>query len=173
MARPKTKEDLLIAAKDNYNKLLVLIDSLSEDEKLKEFIFEDRDRNVKDVLTHLYEWHQLLLNWVESNQKGQNISFLPEPYNWRTYTQMNVELILKKHIQTKYIHSREMLNQSHHQVIRLIQSFSNDALFSKGVFTWTGGTTLGSYCVSTTSSHYDWAIKKIKKQIKLLKDLKL
>ena len=25
-----------------------------------------------------------------------------------------------------------------------------------------GGTVLGSYFVSTTSSHYDWAIKKLK-----------
>ena len=50
-----------------------------------------------------------------------------------------------------------------------INSFNNDELFSKGYFPWTGGTTLGSYCVSTTSSHYDWAIKKINKYKKSLK----
>ena len=27
---------------------------------------------------------------------------------------------------------------------------------------WVGGSTLGSYFVSTTSSHYDWAMKKLK-----------
>lgn len=27
-------------------------------------------------------------------------------------------------------------------------------------------TNLGSYCVSATASHYDWAMKKIKKHIK-------
>ncbi|MDE8687868.1 radical SAM protein, partial [Streptococcus gordonii] len=29
--------------------------------------------------------YKLLLNWVHSNQKGQEQPFLPEPYNWRTY----------------------------------------------------------------------------------------
>ncbi|MCR5436700.1 MAG: ClbS/DfsB family four-helix bundle protein, partial [Treponema sp.] len=27
---------------------------------------------------------------------------------------------------------------------------------------WTGNAALGAYFVSTTSSHYDWAMKKIK-----------
>lgn len=27
---------------------------------------------------------------------------------------------------------------------------------------WVGGSTLGSYFVSCTSSHYDWAMKKLK-----------
>ena len=47
-----------------------------------------------------------------------------------------------------------------------IERFSNDELFSKKYFDWTGTTTLGSYCVSATSSHYDWAIKDIKKALK-------
>lgn len=32
--------------------------------------------------------------------------------------------------------------------------------FQKKVYKWVGGSTLGSYFVSATSSHYDWAIKK-------------
>ncbi len=30
------------------------------------------------------------------------------------------------------------------------------------VYKWTGGSTLGSYFVSAISSHYDWAMKKLK-----------
>lgn len=48
----------------------------------------------------------------------------------------------------------------------LIETFSNDELFAKGAFDWTGTSTLGAYCVSATSSHYDWAMKKIKLHIK-------
>jgi hypothetical protein len=40
-----------------------------------------RDKNLRDVLVHLYEWHQLLLNWFNSNQNGDTKTFLPEPYN--------------------------------------------------------------------------------------------
>ena len=35
-------------------------------------------------------------------------------------------------------------------------------LSSKCVYKWVGGSTLGSYFVSATASHYDWAIKKLK-----------
>lgn len=51
----------------------------------------------------------------------------------------------------------------------LAESLSNEELFSKGVFPWTGNVTLGSYFVSTTSSHYEWALKKIRKYVKSLK----
>ena len=37
-------------------------------------------------------------------------------------------------------------------------------------YAWTGTTSLGSYCVSATASHYDWALKKIKKHQKTLKE---
>lgn len=40
--------------------------------------------------------------------------------------------------------------------------FSIEDLFDKGRFDWTGTTTLGSYFVSATSSHYDWALKKLR-----------
>ncbi|MFC1239685.1 ClbS/DfsB family four-helix bundle protein [Treponema vincentii] len=46
------------------------------------------------------------------------------------------------------------------------ETFSNEELFTKKVFDWTGTTSLGSYCVSATSSHYDWATKDIKKALK-------
>lgn len=52
----------------------------------------------------------------------------------------------------------------------LAQIFSNEELFSKGTYDWVGGSTLGSYFVSVTSSHYDWAMKKIKAHQKKCKN---
>ncbi len=74
MARPTTKIDLLQAGNENFEKLWKLIDTFSEKEFATEFDFSDnpklkeahwkRDKNVRDVLIHLYEWHQLLINWI-------------------------------------------------------------------------------------------------------------
>ncbi|GHS99751.1 hypothetical protein FACS189421_10780 [Bacteroidia bacterium] len=63
-----------------------------------------------------------------------------------------------------------MLNESHSEVVNLIETFSNEELFTKKYFPWTGTTNLGSYCVSATSSHYDWAMKKIKMHMKNIKN---
>ena len=91
--------------------------------------------------------------------------FLSAPYNWKTYPQMNV-VFWEKHQNTSYTDAETMLKKTHKEVMAIIETFSNDDLFSKGAFDWTGTTTLGSYCVSATSSHYDWAIKDIKKALK-------
>jgi hypothetical protein len=167
MARPTTKEQLIQAGEENFNKLFVLINSMTEKEQQGAFSFEDRDRNIRDVLIHLYEWHQLLLNWVNSNKSGNKVNFLPEPYNWKTYPQMNIGF-WEKHQNTPLKESVIFLKNSHSDVIKLIKTFSNEELFTNKHFPWTGTTSLGAYCVSATSSHYDWAIKTIKKHKKEL-----
>lgn len=171
MGRASTKSDLLAAASEQFEKMWRLIDAMPQEEQQANFLFGDsfaqkeahweRDKNLRDVLIHLYEWHMLLLNWIESNQNGQAKSFIPEPYNWRTYGQMNIEFC-EKHQHTSLEIAKEQLKHSHANVVDMIDSFSNEQLFTKNVFAWTGTSTLGSYCVSATSSHYEWAIKKIK-----------
>lgn len=165
MARPTTKEELKKAGEDNFKKLFALIGSLTKEQQEKLFSFEDRDKNIRDVLVHLYEWHQLLLNWATSNQSGNKINFLPEPYNWKTYPQMNIGF-WEKHQTTALEKAVTLLENSHAETMKLVDSFSNEELFTSKYFTWTGTTSLGSYCVSATASHYDWAIKKIKKHKK-------
>lgn len=178
MARPKTKQDLIGAANDKLTKLWELIGSMSSEEQNAAFTFDadamgkeahwKRDQNIRDVLVHLYEWHQLLLSWVSSNLNGKVQPFLPEPYNWKSYGDMNVGF-WKMHQNTPYEKAIEMVKESHNSVMMLIEEFSNDELFSKGTFEWVGGSTLGQYCVSVTVSHYDWAMKKVKAHIKELK----
>jgi len=177
MPRAATKSDLIESANEQMNKFWQLIDSMPTEMQNAMFNFDEdflqkqkeahwtRDKNLRDVLIHLYEWHQLLLNWVAANQVGDSKPFIPEPYNFKTYGQMNIAL-WEKHQATSYKQSKTMLEESHAAVIALIEKFTNDELFAKKHFAWTGTTTLGSYCVSATTSHYDWAIKKIKKHIK-------
>ena len=77
-----------------------------------------------------------------------------------------------KHQTTSLDNAKNMFQQSHAQVIQLAESFSNEELFSKDVYPWVGGSTLGSYFVSNTSSHYNWAIKKLKAHKKIVPKLK-
>lgn len=167
MPRPKTKTELLDAGNIMYAKLNKLIESTDYEIQTRTFCFEDRDRNLGDILTHLYEWHLLLENWILSNKKGEKRAFLPEGYNWKTYPKLNL-VFWEKHQQTSLEESMSLLESSHKSVMSLLDDFSDEELFTKKYYNWTGSTSLGSYCVSATSSHYDWAIKKYKKHIKLL-----
>lgn len=177
MPRPQTKQDLISAGDGQFEKLFKLIDSMPPEEQTAQFSFDPeamgneahwkRDKNIRDVLTHLYEWHRLLLDWINANRSGEQRPFLPEPYTWKTYGEMNADF-WEKHQGTPYEKSREMVKESHGAVIALIGTFSDDELFVKKHFKWTGSTSLGSYCVSAAPSHYDWAMKKIKAHIKTL-----
>lgn len=175
MGRPAAKAELMTAAAGNYQKLNALISQLTEKELSTPFDFAGderrreahwrRDKNLRDILIHLYEWHQLLLNWVRANQNGDPQPFIPRPYNWKTYGEMNAAL-WKKHQGTPLEEARAMLESSHRQVLRLAETFSHEELFSKGVYRWVGGSTLGSYFVSVTASHYDWSMKKLRAHMK-------
>jgi len=165
MPRPTTKTELIIAGNKQFKKMWDIIDSIDEEKQLAQFSFEDRDKNIRDVLIHLYEWHKLLLSWINENRDGNKKDFLPEPYNWKTYPDMNIGF-WKKHQKTTHSDAKKILQETHEKVIDIIESFSDEELFTKKYFSWTGTTSLGSYCVSATSSHYNWAIKKIKKHIK-------
>ena len=178
MPRATTKTELVAAANEQWDKLRKLIDSIPggaesvvfnfpDDPKLKEAHWK-RDKNLQDVLVHLYEWHRLLLEWTAANFNGEAKTFLPELYTWKTYGDMNVEF-WKKHQATSYKDAEVMLRDSHSKVMALIESLSDEELFEKQHFTWTGTTNIGSYCISVTASHYDWAMKKIKLYIKTVK----
>lgn len=175
MARATTKADLITSANGQFDKMWKLIETMSDEQQNATFAEEmatagkeshwGRDKNLRDVLVHLYEWHQLLINWIKANRKDEHKAFLPEPYNWKTYPTMNVGF-WEKHQNTSLAEAKDCLKASHKKVMSLIESFTNEELFAKGSFDWTGTSTLGAYCVSTTASHYDWAIKKIKVHIK-------
>ena len=176
MPRPKNKEELIIASEEGYKKLKEFIGTMSKAELDTPFDFSalnkkeahwDRDKNLRDVLAHLYEWHKLLLIWTEANLNGKNQPFLPEPYNWKTYGEMNITFF-NKHQSTDLTEISEALEESHKAVMKTADMLTDEQLFAKSFYKWTGTTSLGSYFISVTSSHYDWALKKLKAHRKII-----
>ncbi len=182
MPRPRNKADLLSLAGKNYEELVKFIASMGEAEKSTPFNFSSlnkkeahwsRDKNVRDVICHLVEWHKLLLKFVAENTKSKRSGksengkpaivyrFLPEPYNWKNYGDMN-RAIWQNCQNVSLEKALADFAELHKKVLKLAESFSDEELFEKKHFAWTGTTNLGAYFISTTSSHYDWALKKLK-----------
>lgn len=78
---------------------------------------------------------------------------------------MNEEFWVR-HQGTSLKQAESMVKESHAQVMALMEPFSDEELFERGRFKWTGTTTLGAYFVSCTASHYDWAMKKLKEHMR-------
>lgn len=170
MPRARNKDDLIKSANEQYEKLNNLIDSLTTEELGTEFDFSNdskkterhwsRDKNLRDIYIHLYEWQQLLLNWIKSNEKRENKPFIPEPYSWKTYGDMNIKF-WQKHQKTSLTEAEKLFEESHKKVLKSLDKYTNEQLFGRGIYAWVN-TDLGSYFVSVMPSHYDWAIKKLK-----------
>lgn len=139
---------------------------MSDQEKKENFIDDDRDKNLRDVIVHLVHWQELLLVWLRANQAGEKRNFLPDGYNWKTYPQMNIE-VRNRNEKTGLEDSLDKLGRNHRRLMKKIEGFNEEELFTKKYYSWTGTTNLASYIISSTSSHYDWAIKKIRKNLRI------
>lgn len=162
MPRPKTKQELEILSEENFEKLLMLINSFSKDIQVKEFPKGTMNRNIRDVLTHLHEWHLMMLTWYNVGMKGEKPAMPAEGYTWKTTKELNQE-IFKKYQKFSLDEAKKVVTESYNQVRQIILKHTNEELFEKKRYHWTGSTSLGSYLISATSSHYDWAYKLIKK----------
>jgi len=160
MARPKTKKELIAKSQENYNKLIRLVDSLPD--KTKELPIGYLNRNARDILGHLHHWHTMMLDWYDVGMNGEKPEMPAKGYTWRTVPDLN-RVIWKKYSSTPLSEIREKLDLSFLKLQTIIQNHTTEELFTKKKYKWTGSTSLAAYMISATSSHYDWAIKLIKK----------
>jgi len=121
-----------------------------------------QDKNARDLLMHLHDWHEMLVKWYESNMSGNGVAFLPEGFGWRDTPRLNAGF-WEDYQGVSLAEAKKLVAESHGKVMKIIEEHSNEELFGKGVYAWTGGTTLGAYLVSATCSHYEWARKLLKK----------
>lgn len=162
MARPKDKTDLLNLSKKNFELLMDFIESFSEEEQKSPFPKGTMNRNIGDVLMHLHHWHLMMMEWYQLGMKGEKPDMPAKGYTWKTTPALN-SWIWEKYKDIPLEEAKKNFKSSYEKVRSLIEKHSDEELFEKKRYKWTGTTSLGAYLVSATSSHYDWAIKLIKK----------
>jgi hypothetical protein len=170
MPRPTNKTELLSLCDENLKKLLSFIEALPKDYQNKAYAnneLNDRDKTIADVICHLHEWHLMMKNWYEIGMSGNKPAIPAEDVTWQTLPILN-HRIYAKYKGTTLNEAIKLLKKSHTEIVDIIQKHSNDELFTKKKYKWTGTTSLGAYLISATSSHYEWALKTIKPIKKLI-----
>jgi len=165
MARPKSKQELISLSNNNFKKLKELV--IHSSDTNKELVFPEgmMNRNVRDVLAHLHHWHLMMLEWYQVGMSGEQPSMPAKGYTWKTTPALNRQIW--KDYQTVTLENiQQELNDSFENIQHIMHQHSDEELFEKKRYSWTGSTSLGSYLVSVSSSHYDWAFKLIKKAMK-------
>ena len=169
MGRATTREELLASSAAGYAAVTALLDRLPEEALEAPFPFEDRDRCVRDVLGHLHAWHLMALAWHEEGSRGARPEIPAPGHTWRTLPALNHEIWARyQGIDLGVV--RGDLGATHSALEQVISRHTDVELFTKGLYPWTGTTSLGAYLVSATASHYAWALKKFRRFERALAD---
>ncbi|MCI4671698.1 MAG: ClbS/DfsB family four-helix bundle protein [Bacteroidia bacterium] len=164
MPRPKNKEELLLASQTSFDALMSWIEELPGEERNREFPPGTMNRNIRDVLGHLYHWQLMMKSWHDIGQKGGKPPMPAEGYNWKTVPALNRK-IHETYRTSSLNELKEWLNKTHMEMHKIMELYSHEELFKKKRYKWTGSTSLAAYLISATSSHYMWGLKLIKKQL--------
>jgi hypothetical protein len=166
MPRPTTKKQLLETVEIEHQALEGLLAGLSPAQMAEPGVVGEW--SVKDVLAHLLEWQHMVLGWYAAGLKDKVPAVPAEGISWAQIPLLNQQ-IYEKHRNRSLADIQKEFQASHKKMLSTIQDLSDEDLFRRGRYAWTKTTTLGSYFVSSTSSHYLWARKNIKKGLKTKK----
>ncbi len=169
MAVKSEKEILLLNSNKNFKSLLEIIDSVPTRKRVTSIETQERDKNFRDVLMHLYEWQAMLERWYREGMDG-DIPFMPAAgYKWNTINLLNKE-IWEKYQDVTLNQAIKKLKLSHDRVMKLIKLHTNEELITKKYYKWTKTSNLYTYFAANTSHHYIWAIKKCEVIAKIIKE---
>ena len=159
MSRPTTRTELLERMTTEFAGLLDAANEIPPERRAGP---SDYPRgSVKDMLAHLDAWHRMFLEWERVGRRGE-VAEMPAPgYTWKTTPALNME-IHDRHVGDTWEVVVARLRASHALVRDVVASYGDDELFEKKRYQWTGSTSVGSYAVSATTSHYDWAAKHLR-----------
>ncbi|WP_078380719.1 ClbS/DfsB family four-helix bundle protein [Sutcliffiella halmapala] len=153
------KETLLMNSENNFQSLFEIIETVPSRKRDISIETHERDKNFRDVLMHLYEWHSMLERWYREGMDGDN-PFMPAPgYKWRNIKLLNLQ-IQENYQDVTLNQAIRKLKLSHERVMDLIKLHSNEEIMTKKYYKWTKTSNLYSYFTANTSNHYSWAIKK-------------
>lgn len=169
MAAKSEKEILLFNSDMNFNLLLEIIESVPSRKRRLSIETEERDKNFRDVVMHLYEWHSMLERWYREGMSG-DIPLMPaRGFKWRNIKLLNMQIW--ENYQDISLHQAiKKLKLSHERVMNLIQLHTNEEIMTKKYYKWTKTSNLYSYFAANTTNHYVWAIKKCEMIAKSIKD---
>ncbi len=163
MPKPTNKDQILEAARTERITLEELLNTLTKEQITQPNVIGEWA--VKDVLSHLMEWEQMVMSWYAEGVKGK-IPFVPsKEFNWGQLPQLNHAIYLK-YRDKSHTDVQKEFKASYKKIVKTIEGISEKDLFTHKIYKWTNNNLLAAYFVSCTSSHYHWARTVIRKAMK-------
>ena len=157
--KAKTKLELLESISTTRNLLEKKFSKLSPAQMIWAGSMEDW--SVKDILAHLVDWEQRFISWYQAGLEGK-IPETPSPgMTWRDLPKLNQQGF-EQHKDKSLAEVHQMFKSSYQEIYALIEGMTEEEIFTKKFYGWTGESSLLSWIVANTSSHYNWARRNIR-----------
>ncbi len=159
MSKFTTKADFLAEIDKERTNLEVLLDSIPESRKTEEVI---DGMSVKDFLAHRTEWGRMMLRWYSVAKEGGIPAVPTERWKWNQLKELNAE-IKDEYSAVPLANIESQFAEVHDELRSVIDGMTEDELFTKKYYSFTGTSDLVTYANSATASHYRSARRHINK----------
>lgn len=154
VGRPTSRTELLTAAEREFTRLWDAVEAVPPSDREAPGVCDDW--SVKDILAHLDAWHRLWLRWERAGVRGEPTAMPAEGFTWSQTPALNEQLRADT-AGEPWDSVCDQLRDSRARIVAVLSGYADEDLFAKKRYRWTGSTSVGSYAVSATSSHYAWA----------------
>lgn len=157
MSRFDSKQELIDDATNARAKLEDLLAAIPPEAKTVEVI---DGMSVKDFIAHRTEWGRMMLRWLADARAGKTPAVPAEGYTWGQLNELNAQI----HDQFADItldDAEGSFTEVHDELLTVIGACSEDELFTKKYYSFTGTSDLATYFTSATGGHYRSAYKHI------------
>ncbi|MBE7381552.1 MAG: ClbS/DfsB family four-helix bundle protein [Leptolyngbya sp. SIO1E4] len=159
VSRFTTKQELLDDILKERRKLEKLLGDIPDSQKTIEVI---DGMSVKDFLAHRTEWGRMMIRWYTEAKAGIKSAVPSDKYKWNQLNALNAE-IYAQFKDRPLSEITEQYNKVHDELYQLIETTTEEELFTKKFYDFTGTSVLAAYFNSSTAAHYRSAAKHIRK----------
>jgi hypothetical protein len=157
--KSKTKQELLESIQQSHQLLEKKFANLTPEQMI--WPGSMNDWSVKDILAHLVDWEQRLIDWYHTGVRGE-IPETPAPgLTWRDLPKLN-QTGYEKHKLDSLDTVLKRYRQSYQEIFDLVLAMTEQEIFETGYYQWTGNSPLLSWIAANTSSHYAWGRRNIR-----------
>ncbi len=158
MPHYETKEALLAGIREERAKLEQKLARLSEEQMIAPMM---RAWSPKDILMHLVDWEQRMLDWYQAGLRGEKPEVPAPGMTWKDLAKLN-KIGFERHRNLPLEQVLETAAASYRQILALAESIPAADLFVPGRYAWLGRATLAGFLNECSANHYAWARKQIR-----------
>ena len=129
------------------------------DKKDLEWHMKNTKMSIKNLISYLLWWWELVLKWIKKYEENEKINFPEKWYKWNELWKL-AQKFYEDYENIGYRELKEDLDKNVDKIIELIRSYNNEALYES---LWYEKYTLWRMVQFNTSSPYKNAKSKIRK----------